>query len=87
MSEDSDREHNESGQFAAEYSEEDVMDVFDEVRGPAILSSDVEQSLGCALETARQKLLSLQAQGRVGRRKAGGRSLWWRTDDEGDSDE
>lgn len=73
-----------SGQFVAEYSEEAMMRVFDAVEGPSIMTRDVERELGCSLETARQKLISLNEQGRVGRRKVGGRSLWWKTEDSDD---
>ncbi|WP_248911076.1 transcriptional regulator [Halocatena marina] len=82
-----DREHNESGQFVPEYSDEDVLGVFETVDGPVILSSDVVEELGCALETARQKLISLHEEGRLGRRKAGGRSLWWLVEDSGGDSE
>lgn len=76
-----DREHADSGQFVSKYSEEAVMGVFDTVEGNDIMTRDVEHELGCSLETARQKLLSLHEQDRVGRRKVGGRSLWWKIED------
>lgn len=78
------REHADSGQFVSEYSEEAVMGVFEVVEGPSIMTRDVERELGCSLETARQKLISLNEQGRVGRRKVGGRSLWWKNEDSDD---
>ncbi|WP_330633791.1 hypothetical protein [Halocatena halophila] len=77
-----DREHNEAGHFVEEYPLTVVMDVFDAVEGPAIITADVVDELECGRETARQKLLALEKEGRIKGRKKGRVTLWWPADDE-----
>jgi len=74
------RERTESGQYAAKATLEDVIGVFEQVRGPVITSSDVATELECTTESARQKLTRLYDQGRVDKRKTGRTVLYWRTD-------
>ncbi|QCS44719.1 hypothetical protein FEJ81_20770 (plasmid) [Natrinema versiforme] len=78
----SDRERTDSGQFVETVTLEDMLDVFDNVRGPVITSSDVSDSLECTTEAARQKLTRLYDQGRVEKRKTGRTVVYWRTDNE-----
>jgi len=76
----SERERNDSGQFAGTVTLEDVAGVFDHVRGPVITSSDVANQFDCTTESARQKLTRLYDQGRVDKRKTGRVVVYWRTD-------
>jgi len=69
---------NESGQFAAAVTLDDVLDVFDEVDGPVVTTGDVADATGCSRDSARRKLDQLHEQGRVGRRRTAGRVLYWR---------
>lgn len=76
------REHGETGDFIETIPLDDVYAVFDDVRGPPIVtSSDVSDALGCTRDTARRKLKELHREERVDRRKAAGRIIWWRTAD------
>lgn len=68
--------------FEEQYSTEDVRGVFDEVRGPALISSDVTEALGCGDQTARNKLEELHDDGRVERRETSHTTLWWLSEDE-----
>lgn len=71
------REHGEGGEFVETITLEEVLGVFEEVRGPVITSRDVADTLDCSLESARQKLKALHEQGRIDRRKVAGRVVWW----------
>jgi len=73
------RERSDSGTFVETVSLEDVLGVFDAVRGPVITSSDVAEELDCTTEAARQKLRRLYDQGEVDKRKTGRVVVWWRT--------
>lgn len=85
------REHGKSGDFVETVTLDDVYGVFDDVRGPPIVtSSDVSDALGCNRDSARRKLKELYREGSVDRRKTGGRIIWWRIEDfeeEGVSDD
>jgi hypothetical protein len=75
----SERERNTTGEFVETVRLDDVLGVFDEVRGPVITSSDVREVLDCSTEAARQKLATLYEQGKVDKRKSGRITLWWYT--------
>lgn len=75
------REHDDSGDFIETVTPENVLDVFDQIRGPVVTSGDVAEACDCTRETARRKLKVLHEQGRVDRRKTAGRIVWWCTDD------
>jgi len=79
------REHGEDGKYIETIPPERVLDVFDMVDGPVILSTDVVDALGCSGETARRKLQQLHDRGELERRKVSRRVLYWRPDtgDEG----
>jgi predicted ArsR family transcriptional regulator len=72
------REHGDSGEFVETTTVEDVLEIFDEVRGPVVLSADVADALGCSRETARRKLDELHDGGDVDRRKVSRRVVYWR---------
>jgi hypothetical protein len=73
------RERDKSGQYVETVGLDDVLGVFDRVRGPVITSSDVAEVLDCTTEAARQKLKQLHERGEVDRRKTGRTVVWWRT--------
>jgi DNA-binding Lrp family transcriptional regulator len=75
------REHGEDGAFVETVTLEDVLETFDHVRGPVILSADVADRLGCSRETARRKLTELYERGDVDRRKVSRRVVYWRVDE------
>lgn len=74
------REHGESGEYVETVTLDAVRGVFDEVRGPVVLSADVADALGCSRETARRKLAALYDRGEVDRRKVSRRVLYWRAE-------
>jgi hypothetical protein len=77
------RERGETGQFVESVRLEDVLAVFNQVRGPVITSSDVAKSLDCTTEAARQKLARLHDQGQVEKRKTGRTVVYWLTESSG----
>jgi len=79
------RKRDETGQFTSTVTPEAVLDVFTQVRGPAITSRDVADRLECTGEAARQQLAGLEDAGRVASRKSGRTRLWWRPDESGPS--
>lgn len=74
------------GRFVKKFDKEDTMKVFDMVDGPVITAGDVAEAYDSGAETARRRLRELHADGRVNKRKARKRVLWWRTADEGSPD-
>lgn len=73
--------------FEEQYSTDDVRGVFEQVRGPTIVSSDVTEALGCGDQTARNKLDELHDSGVVKKRKTPVSTLWWLAADEEVSDD
>jgi len=72
------RERTDAGTFVETVTLDAVRAVFDQVRGPAVTSSDVADALDCTTEAARQKLQRLYDRGEVDKRKAGRTVLYWR---------
>jgi hypothetical protein len=79
------RDMDSEGRFVKKFDKEDVMDVFDMVEGPVITAGDVADAYDSGAETARRRLRELDADGRVNKRKARKRVLWWRADEDEDS--
>lgn len=77
------REQGESGEFVETIAPEDVLQVFDAVDGPVILSADVADYFEVTRETARRKLQQLHDQGELDRRKVSRRVIYWRAEREG----
>jgi hypothetical protein len=75
------RERTQGGEFTEETTLGEVLDMFERVTFPSMMTGEVADDLGISSESARQKLLALSDQGRVATRKAGRTRLWWRTDD------
>lgn len=72
------REHGDGGEYVETVTLDDVRAVFDDVRGPVVLSADVSDALGCSKETARRKLGALYDRGEVDRRKVSRRVIYWK---------
>ena len=72
------REHGDSGEYVETVTLDDVLDTFDHVEGPVVLSADVADRLGCSRETARRKLEALHDRGDLARRKVSRRVIYWR---------
>lgn len=79
----SERERSDAGTFVETVSLDNVRDVFNQVRGPVVTSSDVADALGCTTEAARQKLGRLVDRGELDRRKTGRTVVYWRVEDAG----
>lgn len=75
------REHGADGTYVETVPVDRVLDVFDDVDGPVILSADVADALGCTRETARRKLQALYDRGILDRRKVSRRVIYWRAED------
>lgn len=75
------REHGADGTYVETVPVDRVLDVFDDVDGPVILSADVADALGCTRETARRKLQALYDRGVLDRRKVSRRVIYWRPED------
>lgn len=79
---DDDPKREEGGRFQETIPLDAVIDVFDQVEGPIITSSDVADVLDCARKTAKRKLESLDHEGRVQSRSTAGRTVYWKSDSE-----
>ena len=74
----SDRERNEEGRYVETVNPDTVLEVIHHAEDPIVTAKEVGEKLGCTSEAARQKLLRLQDQGVVARRKVGaGAVVWW----------
>jgi Fic family protein len=82
MTRGNDKKRAKGGEFTTRVSLEDVLGVFEQVEGPIVTTGDVADTYDCSSESARQKLFTLEEQGRVKRRKPGQQSFWWRTDND-----
>jgi hypothetical protein len=72
------RKHGDGGEYVETVTLDAVREVFEEVRGPVVLSADVADTLECSRETGRRKLATLYDRGEVDRRKVSHRVLYWR---------
>ncbi|AEN07949.1 hypothetical protein Halar_0014 (plasmid) [halophilic archaeon DL31] len=77
------REHGDDGAYVETVPLERVLEEFDAVDGPVILSADVADALGCSRETARRKLQQLYERGDLDRRKVSRRVIYWRAERDG----
>jgi ribosomal protein S25 len=82
------KQRGETGQFVETVTLEEVLEVFDEVEGPPVVTSgDVADATGVSRDSARRKLEELQERGEVDSRRTAGRVLYWRVDDVRDDPE
>lgn len=84
---DEERERNESGRYVESVTPETVLDLFEEVEGPALTSGDVRDRYNVTTDTAKRKLQKLEQRGLVGSRVSSGRTIYWRTEDEDEGGE
>lgn len=76
------KQRGETGQFVETVTLEDVLEVFDEVEGPPVVTSaDVADATGVSRDSARRKLEGLEERGEVDSRRTAGRVLYWRVAD------
>lgn len=79
----SERERNDRGRFVETVTPETVLAVIRQAGDPIVTAKEISEQLGCTSEAARQKLLRLQDQGVVARRKVGaGAVVWWLADED-----
>jgi len=72
------KERNDAGRYVETASLGDVMEVFDAVDGPPVVTSaDVAEGTGLSRDSARRKLERLRDRGNVARRRSAGRVLHW----------
>lgn len=79
-------ENEHSSRFEEQYPLEAVEQAVKDAPSPVALSADVVDELGCAPQTARDKLATLAMQGRVEKRETSRVTLWWPSDDEDDEE-
>lgn len=71
-----------AGQYQQQMTRDDILQVFEDVEGPAIMTSDLASHLECTPETARKRLQRLDDLGVLESRTTGGRNLYWRKQDD-----
>ena len=71
-----------TGRYVETTTLDDVLGVFNAVRGPIVTSADIADALDCSPDTARRKLRELHREGRVAHRETAGRVVWWLSADE-----
>ena len=86
----SDADRDEDGKYTATVSDEEVLAAIDQVPSPVVTAADLEEVLPIGRRAIRERLLDLLDQGRVARKKVGGRAVvWWcateDTDDPGET--
>lgn len=80
------RERNEQGQFVGTFTDGAVLDAVRGVAPAPATANDVADALDCTRKAAWQRLTALHDEGRVERRKVGGRAVVWWLTDEADAD-
>ncbi|NKE37915.1 hypothetical protein GWG54_19370 [Natronococcus sp. JC468] len=77
----SDRKRNDRGEYVETVTPEGVLEVMRRSPDPIVTAKEVGEALERTSEAARQKLLKLQDEGIVARRKVGaGAVVWWIVD-------
>lgn len=73
------REHDESGKFTEQITEERVLEVLGEgnVSGFALSAKQVSEKLDCSRQAADRKLRELEQEGKVLKHELGPRSVAW----------
>jgi hypothetical protein len=72
------KQHGADGTYIETTPHNRVLEVFDDVDGPVVLSADVANKLDCSPETARRKLAELYERGKLDRRKVSRRVIYWK---------
>lgn len=75
------RKRDDRGRYTKEIDEDDVLDTLRAADTPVMTAKQVAETLGCSGEAARQKLTSLEEEGRAEKMRVGARAVvWWPTD-------
>lgn len=74
------RQHGDGSSFEEAIPVESVLDVFNDVEGPVVLSADIAEYFDCSTGTARRKLEQLHEEGHLDRRKVSQRIIYWRSE-------
>lgn len=76
------RDRNDKGQFTGSVTDEQVLDAVRTVAPEPATATEVGEELGVTRKAAWEHLTALHEDGRVERKKVGGRSVvWWLDDD------
>ena len=77
----SDADRDEGGKYTVTVSDEEIIAAIDHARTPVVTAADLEEVLPIGRRAIRERLLDLLDQGRVARKKVGGRAVvWWHTE-------
>lgn len=70
------------GEFEAEVSDEELLNVFRGAETPVLSASMVADRLSIGRQAVYERLQDLEDEGRIGRLKVGGRAVvWWPTEE------
>jgi len=85
----SDADRDEGGKYTTTVSDEELVAAIDQAPSPVVTATDLDEVLPIGRRAIRERLLDLLDQGRVTRKKVGGRAVvWWRaTEGTDNSDE
>ncbi len=74
----SDANRDDGGKYTATVSDEEILAAIDQASAPVVTAADLEEALPIGRRAIRERLLDLREQGRVDRKKVGGRAVvWW----------
>ena len=74
-----DADRDEGGKYTATVSDEGIVAAIDQASSPVVTAADLEEVLPIGRRAIRDRLLDLLDQGRIARKKVGGRAVvWWR---------
>lgn len=79
---DDNRPRGSGGEFKAEVSDEELLDVFREAETPVLSASMAAERLPIGRQAVYERLQEFEEKGRVGRLKVGGRAVVWWPDEE-----
>lgn len=65
----------ESGQFTTQYTNEEILSVFDSAPIPVLTAPEVAAEVGCSRNTARNRLEELVADAHLHRKEVGARAV------------
>ena len=71
------QEHDSEGNYGAQFTVNDVLEVFESIDEAVVITSDIANELGCSKQTARRRLNDLHDAGRINKRTFGQQTVWW----------
>ena len=75
-----DADRGEGGRYASRVTDEEILASLDYAPGPVVTAAELEEVLPIGRRAIRERLLDFLDDGRVDRKKVGGRAVvWWRT--------